>query len=100
MFTVKYKANGFVERYKGSIGYGFTQTYCMDYEEMFIPVTKMNSIWFLLSLAANLDWPLHQFDVKIAFIRGDLQEGAYMEVPPDLEFPSANSKVCKLKKAL
>jgi hypothetical protein len=43
---------------------GFTQTYGIDYEKTFAPVAKMNSIRVLLSIVANLDWPLHQFDVK------------------------------------
>jgi hypothetical protein len=43
---------------------GFTQTYGIDYEETFASIAKMNSIRVLLSIAANLDWPLHQFDVK------------------------------------
>ena len=41
----------------------------------------MNSIRILLSLATNLEWPLHQFDVKNAFLHGDLEEEVYMDVP-------------------
>jgi hypothetical protein len=37
---------------------GFTKTYGIDYEETFTPVVNMNSIRVLLSLVANLDWPL------------------------------------------
>lgn len=43
---------------------GYTQTYGIDYQETFSPVAKLNIVRVLLSLAANLDWPLHQFDVK------------------------------------
>jgi hypothetical protein len=52
----------------------FTQTYGIDYEETCAPVAKMNSIRILLSIATNLNWPLHQFDVKNAFLHGDLEE--------------------------
>jgi hypothetical protein len=60
----------------------------------------MNSIRVLLSIVANLNWPLHQFDVKNAFIHRDLKEEVYMEIPPGLEDSSSVGKVCKLKKAL
>jgi len=36
---------------------------------------KLNSVRVLLSLAVNLDWPLHQLDIKNAFLNGELEEG-------------------------
>jgi hypothetical protein len=78
----------------------FTQTYGIDYEETFSMVAKMNSIRVLLSLAANLDWPLKQFDVKNAFFHGDPEEEVYMELPPGPQYSLAKGKMCKLKKVL
>ena len=37
---------------------GFTQTYGVDYLETFSLVAKLNIVKVLLSLVANLDWPL------------------------------------------
>jgi hypothetical protein len=92
------KANGSVERYKVRlVAKGFTQAYGIDYEETFAPVAKMNSIRVLLSMAANLNWHLHQFDVKNAFLYEDLKEEVYMEIPPGLESSSSAGKVFKLK---
>ena len=75
---------------------GCTQTYGVDYQETFAPVAKMNSIRVLLSLAANLDWSLHQFDVKNALLHTDLEELVYMDVPLGFKSCKTTGKVCKL----
>ena len=53
VFTIKYQANGSIDRYKARlVAKGFTQTYKIDYQESFAHVAKVNSIQVLLSLAA------------------------------------------------
>ena len=53
----------------------------------------------MLSLAAHYNWQLLQYDVKNAFLYGDLDEEIYMNIPLGFEGNTCN-KVCKLKKAL
>ncbi|KAH9718244.1 hypothetical protein KPL71_022143 [Citrus sinensis] len=49
----------------------------------------------------NLDWPVQQFDVKNAFLHGDLSEEIYIDLPPGCSGPKQlNQKVYKLKKSL
>ena len=99
VFSIEHKAYGSIERYKARLmGKGYTQTHSIDYQEIFSPVAKLNTVRVLLSLAANLDWPLHQFDVKNAFLHGDLEEEVYMDIPSGFETSSKTRGVCKLKK--
>ena len=93
VFTIKDKADGTIERYKAIlIAKGYTQTYGIDYMEAFSPVAKINTIRIFLSLATDLDWPLHQFDVKNAFLHGDLQEEVYMELASGCNMQIEGSK--------
>ena len=101
IFTVKYKSDGRVERYKTRlVAKGFTQTYGIDYQETFAHVAKLHTMRVLLSLAVNLDWTLQQLDVKNAFLNGDLENEVYMKIPLLFENKANVSKVCKLQKSL
>ena len=91
---------GSIERKARVVAKGFTQTYGVDYQVTFAPITKMNSIRALISLAANLDQPLNQLYVKNALLHGDLEEEVYMDVPPGFGTPKTLGGVCKLKKSL
>ena len=65
MFTVKFKGDGSLERYKAMlVAKGYTQTYGVDYQETFAYVAKMNTVRILLYLDVNFDWELQQYDVK------------------------------------
>ena len=101
VFTIKCKADGSIERHKARlVAKGFTQMHGLDYQETFAPVAKVNSIQILLSLAANLGWPLHQLDVKNVFLNGNFDEEVFMEPPPGFEQTIGKGKVCRLIKSL
>eukprot|EP00253_Pinus_taeda_P023918 PITA_23918 len=100
VYRTKYGRDGKVDKHKARlVAKGFSQVEGIDYTETFSPVAKMNSIRFVLSLAASLKWEVHQMDVKSAFLHGDLHEEIYMEQP--IGFTQTDSSlVCRLKKSL
>jgi hypothetical protein len=59
----------------------------------------MTIVHTIISIATSQGWPLHQMDVKNAFLHGDLKNDIYMTPPPRL-FSSPSSAICKLKRSL
>ncbi|GJR91697.1 zinc finger, CCHC-type containing protein [Tanacetum coccineum] len=52
-----------------------------DYFDTYAPVARITTIKLLLALAAIHNLVIHQMDVKIAFLNGDLDEELYMKQP-------------------
>lgn len=101
IFTVKYKSDARVEKFKARIiAKVFTKSYSIDFKEMFTLIGKLNIVCVLLSLVVNQDRPLCQLDVKNIFLNGNLKEEVYMQVPFRMENHSNRSLGCKLKKSL
>ncbi|RVX04165.1 Retrovirus-related Pol polyprotein from transposon TNT 1-94 [Vitis vinifera] len=67
---------------KKPVGCRWIYTVKYKTDETFAPVAKINTVRVLLSLAANLDWPLQQFNVKNVFLHGELSEEVYTDLPP------------------
>ena len=54
----------------------------------------------ILAIAALWNLEVHQMDVKITFLNGDLEEEIYMEQPKGCIAPGQEKKICKLVKSL
>ncbi|CAH9069280.1 unnamed protein product [Cuscuta europaea] len=101
VFTIKVGPDGQVDRLKARlVAKGFTQVFGLDYGDTFSPVAKMASVRLFLSMAAMRSWPLHQLDIKNAFLHGNLKEEVYMEQPPGFVAQGECRYVCRLHKAL
>ena len=101
VFKIKYKSDGAIERYKARlVAKTYTETYGIDYSKTFSPVAKIDTIKILFSIAANKDWPMHQFDVKNAFLHGEIEEEVFMQAPPGFTGNFGENEGCMLRKAL
>jgi hypothetical protein len=101
IFKHKFQSDGSLERYKARwVLRGFTQRPGVDFDETFSPVVKPATVRTVLSLALSRRWPIHQLDVKNAFLHGNLSETVYCQQPSGFEDPAHPDFVCLLKKSL
>ena len=83
VFKVKRDAAGEVVKHKARlVAKGYAQKQGVDYDEVFAPVARIETVRILFALAAQGDWEVHHMDVKSAFLNGDLQEEVYVHLPP------------------
>ena len=59
----------------------------MDYFDTYSLVARIATIRVLLAIASIQNLVIHQMDVKIAYLNGDLDEEIYMEQPEGLVVP-------------
>jgi hypothetical protein len=79
---------------------GFSQVEGIDYDEIFSPVVRFESVRILLAIAALEDWHLSSLDVKTAFLYGQLDEEIYMEQPEGFKVKGQETKVLRLRRAI
>lgn len=82
VFKAKGNAEGDVERFKARyVAQGFSQIQGLDYDKLFAPVARYDSVRLLLAISAHNKWMPRQLDIKTAFLYGVLKEEVYMELP-------------------
>jgi len=92
----KGNAQGQAEHYKARlVAKGFSQILGQDYDEIFAPVVRYDSLKLLMAISACKGWRPRQLDVKTAFLYGILKEEVYMDLP---EGSRINGMVAKLKR--
>lgn len=80
------------------VAVGCAQRSGYDHSETFIPVTRVESIRLLLSIASDRHKRVRMYDVKTAFLHGKLDNEIYMKAPDGYEY--GENIVCKLKKSI
>jgi hypothetical protein len=73
VYNMKCDSNGNIERFKARlVAKGFTQREDIDYTETFSPVSCKDSLRIIMVLVAHYDLELHQINVNMTFLNGDL----------------------------
>nr|GEY05765.1 putative ribonuclease H-like domain-containing protein [Tanacetum cinerariifolium] len=72
----------------------------IDYEEVFAPVARIETIILFLAYASFMGFMVYQMDVKSAFLYGTIEEEVYVCQPPGFKDPDHPDKVYKVVKAL
>ncbi|PWA86893.1 copia protein [Artemisia annua] len=101
VFKIKRDAQGKIIRYKARlVAKEYVQEQEIDFDEVFAPVARIETVRLILALAAYHGWQVHHLDVKSAFLHGDLKEDVYVTQPEGFVQPGNSGKVYKLIKAL
>lgn len=99
VLRIKRNPDGTISRYRARlVARGFSQIHGLDYHDTYAPTSSMSIIRLLFSFAAVEELNITQFDVKTAFLYGDLEEEVFMSQPQG--FDDNSGKVWKLHKSL
>nr|GEY68862.1 copia protein [Tanacetum cinerariifolium] len=72
----------------------------IDYEEVFAPVARIETIRLFLAYASSMGFTDYQMDVKSAFLNDTIDEEVYVMQPPGFQDPEFPARVYKVEKAM
>lgn len=82
IYKIKHATDNSIKKYKARfVARGFLHKEGVDYEETFALVTKYASIRAVISITLEMEWRIHQVDVKTAFLNGVIEEELHIEQP-------------------
>ncbi|KAL4567103.1 hypothetical protein LXL04_022677 [Taraxacum kok-saghyz] len=101
VFKTKINELGKVDKYKARLVVkGYAQKEGVDYNEVFAPVPRWDTIRTLIAMAAQRKWKVYQLDVKSAFLNGELKEVVHVTQPKGFIKKGEEEKVYRLRRAL
>ena len=101
MYKLKKNSDGEVTKHKARlVAKGYVQKKGIDFDEVFAPVARLDTVRLLLAMAANRGWQVHHLDVKSVFLHGELEEEVYVSQPEGYVVEGKEQYVLKLSKAL
>ena len=101
VYKVKRDELGAIVKHKAHlVARVFVQREGIDFEKVFAPVARMESVRLLLALAVAKDWRVHHLDVKSAFLNSELVEMVFVRQLLGFAIKRAEHRVLRLHKVL
>jgi histone deacetylase 1/2 len=98
---VKQKPDRSIHKLKARlVAMGYSQIRGVDYDKMFSPTLRLETLHLLYSLMASKSWSGRQVKFKTAFLNSDIDKPIFMEQPPGFEDPQHPDFVCKINRSL
>jgi hypothetical protein len=101
VFKQKKDESGAVIKNKARlVAKGYVLQAGVDFDEVFAPVARMESVRLVLALAADEGWEVHHMDVKTTFLNGELAKEVYVQQSERFITAGEEHKVLRLRRAL
>ena len=95
VYKVKKDAKGNLVKHKARlVAKPNVQDQDVDFEEVFAPLARMDTVRLLIALAAQESWRIHHMDVNSAFLTGELEEELYVKQPPGYIQKERRTRYC------
>jgi len=79
---------------------GFSQVEGMDYDQVFSPVVRFETVCLVLAMVALENWVAYGLDVCNAYLYGELDKETWMEQPEGFKDTTRPNHILRLKCAL
>lgn len=97
VYTIKIGPDGKIGcLWDGLVAKGYMLIFYLDYGNNFSQITKIVYVGLFLTIYAIHHWPLHQKDIKNAFLHGELQEEVYTTQPSGFIVSGASHLVFRI----
>ncbi|GKE56559.1 copia protein, partial [Tanacetum coccineum] len=94
VYRNKKDERGIVVRNKSRlVAQGYKQEECIDYDEVFAPVARVEAIRLFLAFASFMNFPVYQMDIKSTFLYGTIEEEVQQFWKTSTARTSANKEV-------
>ena len=88
MFKTKKNIDGSILKFRAKlVAKGNNQKEGIDYLDTYAQVARISIIRLLLALASIFNLVIHQMNVKMEFLNGDVDEKVYMRQPKGFVMP-------------